>query len=175
MRIVCRSSLTLRAVLVLLVLLALAGAVGPPPVGAAEESGVSDRQASYRPPVAAMVIDHFREPAGPYGPGNRGLEYETAQWQPVGSIGAGVVVFAGQVAGRLVVSIEHPDGLRSSLVGLASVAVSVGQRVWAGTVVGRAGTRLHLGVRRGDVYLDPAAIVAVRRSARLVPWPTAPR
>ena len=27
------------------------------------------------PPVDAPVLDPFRAPAGPYGPGNRGIEY----------------------------------------------------------------------------------------------------
>ena len=29
------------------------------------------------PPVDAPVLDPFRLPAGPYGPGNRGIEYDT--------------------------------------------------------------------------------------------------
>ena len=34
------------------------------------------------PPVSAPVIDPFRLPFGPYGPGNRGLEYATRPGQP---------------------------------------------------------------------------------------------
>ena len=84
--------------------------------GAAAGSGAA--AAVYSPPVVAPVIDPFRAPTGPYGPGNRGLEYATRAGAPVTAIGAGRVAFAGQVAGRLVVSVEHPDGLRSSVLGL---------------------------------------------------------
>lgn len=125
----------------------------------------------YSPPVDAPVVDPFRLPLGHYGPGNRGLEYRTAPGSPVRAIGDGRVAFAGSVAGRLVVSIDHPDGLRSSLVGLAVVAVRVGQRVSRADVVGSAGATLHLGVRRDGRYLDPATLFARRGPARLVPVP----
>lgn len=123
----------------------------------------------YRPPVQAPVVDPFRPPDGPYGAGNRGLEYRTTPGTPVRAIGAGAVVFAGQVAGRLVVSIDHPDGLRSSLVGLVSIEVRAGEAVRGGDVVGRAAELLHLGVRRNGRYLDPATLFDVRGPARLVP------
>jgi murein DD-endopeptidase MepM/ murein hydrolase activator NlpD len=135
-------------------------------------SGTPDRADDplrYRPPVQAPVVDPFRLPDGPYGAGNRGLEYRTTPGAPVRAIGAGAVVFAGQVAGRLVVSIDHPDGLRSSLVGLASIEVRAGEVVRGGDVVGRAAGVLHLGVRRDGRYLDPATLFDERGPARLVP------
>jgi murein DD-endopeptidase MepM/ murein hydrolase activator NlpD len=164
---------------VLAVVLSTASA---PPVDAVADGGARPRggaavaeprspgaAVSYAPPVSGPVVDPFRLPLGPYGPGNRGLEYTTVPGATARAIGAGSVTFAGQVAGRLVVTIEHPDGLRSSLVGLASVSVTRGQVVSARQPVGRAATRLHLGVRRGDVYLDPATLFAQRAPARLVP------
>jgi murein DD-endopeptidase MepM/ murein hydrolase activator NlpD len=131
----------------------------------------------YRPPVERPVADPFRLPSGPYGPGNRGLEYATAGGEVARAIGPGVVAFAGPVAGRLVVSVEHPDGLRSTLTGLRSVAVRPRERVVTGSPLGRAGPALHLGVRRGRTYLDPATLFgrSVRpRRAVLVPVPAAP-
>ena len=127
----------------------------------------------YRPPVDRPVTDPFRAPAGPYGAGNRGLEYATAPGDVAGAIGPGVVAFAGPVAGRMVVSVVHPDGLRSSLTGLASVSVTVGQLVRTGDALGLAGSVLHLGVRDGDRYLDPASLFASARPrhAILVPDP----
>lgn len=125
----------------------------------------------YTPPVRAAVVDPFRLPLGHYGPGNRGLEYRTVPGTPVRSIGDGTVVFAGLVAGRRVVSIDHPDGLRSSLVGLAVISVRAGRRVARGDVVGSAGPTLHLGVRRDGRYLDPATLFTRRGPARLVPVP----
>lgn len=157
-----------------LVLLAVAAPSGR--AGAAGESGAAgdasgraESAVRYRPPVAAPVIDAFREPAGPYGPGNRGLEYATTTGAPVLAIGAGRVAFAGQVAGRLAVTVRHPDGLRSSVTGLAEVLVEAGDLVALGAPLGRSGPRTHLGVRDGARYLDPAALFGRRRRAVLVP------
>jgi murein DD-endopeptidase MepM/ murein hydrolase activator NlpD len=130
---------------------------------------------TYAPPVDRAVRDPFRLPNGPYGPGNRGLEYDTASGDPVRAIGAGRVAFAGPVAGRLVVSVVHPDGRRSSLTGLASLRVSAGQLVARGTVVGTSGVALHLGLREADRYVDPAPFLsAPRRRAVLVPLERTP-
>ncbi|MBS1836293.1 MAG: M23 family metallopeptidase [Actinobacteria bacterium] len=128
----------------------------------------------YRPPVDAPVIDPFRAPTSPYGPGNRGIEYATAADTPARSIGEGTVTFAGRVAGRGVVTVAHPDGLRSSLTGLGTVVVAVGDLVEGGTVLGLTTTVVHLGVRRGDEYLDPATLFdsgGPPRHAVLVPIP----
>src|SRR3954453_3077694 len=38
-----------------------------------------------RPPVDAPVHDPFRAPVGPYGPGHRGIEYDTAPGTPIGA------------------------------------------------------------------------------------------
>ncbi len=123
---------------------------------------------AYRPPVDAPVVDGFALPDGPYGAGNRGLEYATVPGSPVRAIGAGLVVFAGPVAGTRAVTVLHPDGLRSSLTHLAEVTVTAGERVAAGQVVGIAGERLHLGIRAGGTYLDPAPLLSTP-TVRLVP------
>jgi len=126
----------------------------------------------YEPPVDAPVTDSFRAPDGPYGAGNRGLEYETVPGAPVQAVADGVVAFAGPVAGRLVVSVQHPDGLRSSLTGMATLAVVTGAEVRGGQALGTAARGLHLGIRRGETYLDPASLFVVSTgsgSVRLVP------
>ncbi|CAN5802543.1 hypothetical protein BH10ACT1_BH10ACT1_31850 [soil metagenome] len=113
---------------------------------------------TYRPPVVAPVVDPFRPPPQPWLPGNRGIEYATVAGSLVRAIGPGRVTFAGPVAGALFVTVTHPDGLRSSYSFLAAVRVAEGRVVAAGEVVAVAGPRLHLGVRRGDAYLDPASL-----------------
>jgi murein DD-endopeptidase MepM/ murein hydrolase activator NlpD len=155
-----------------------AGPFAAAPAAAATDSGSGWRPGAppgavrYRPPVEGPVIDPFRPPAGPYGPGNRGLEYATVAGAPAVAIGAGVVVFAGPVAGRGVVSVVHPDGLRSSLTGLVAILVRPGQVVGPGTIVGTTGTRLHLGVRSGDRYIDPAQLFGPGRPRHAVLVPT---
>jgi len=127
---------------------------------------------SYRYPVHRPVVDRFRPPSSPYGPGNRGWEFGTVRGDQVVAAGAGTVAFAGWVAGRGVVTVAHPDGLVSSLTGLTRIDVSAGQGVVAGQMVGVAGERLHLGFRRDGVYLDPALLLrADSVHAVLVPVP----
>lgn len=125
----------------------------------------------YTAPVDAPVVDRFRPPATPYGAGNRGWEYATTPGTAVRAAAEGTVSFAGPVAGRLVVTVAHPDGLRTSYTDLATIAVRAGRSVAGGEVVGTAGARLHVGVRRGDTYLDPAAILPEPRATGEVPDP----
>lgn len=128
----------------------------PPPPALRQTPGT---KAAYQPPVDSPISDPFRPPAGPYGPGNRGIEYATSPGTPVRAIGAGAVIFAGQVGGQLFVTVQHPDGLRSSYSWLASVGDTVGQIVRTGDIVGTSGERFHLGVRLPDgTYIDPGSL-----------------
>lgn len=122
----------------------------------AEASGWDGTRPRFSPPVDAPVADPFRPPSGPYGPGNRGIEYATAPGTPVRAIGSGTVAFAGPVAGRGVVSVDHPSGLRSTYTGLATVVVAAGDPVAEGQLLGYTSAHLHLGLRDGRRYLDPA-------------------
>lgn len=124
----------------------------------------------WRAPVTAAVSDPFRAPPGPYGPGNRGLEYATAGGEAVVAAAEGRVSFAGPVAGRryVVVSLDH--GLRATYGPLATVGVVVDQPVGAGQAVGTADSHLLFTVRAGDRYVDPAPFLAGRCGRpRLVP------
>ena len=121
------------------------------PVGSAE-------RVTYAAPTDAPVIDPFRLPAGPYAAGNRGIEYRTEPGSPVRAAGAGVVTFAGLVAGSRFVTVLHRDGIRTSYSYLARIEVTQGETVALGQPVGVAGPRLHVGARRGDTYIDPASL-----------------
>ena len=127
-------------------------------------------------PVHAPVLDPFRQPACTWCPGNRGLEYGTAPGTVARAAGSGRVSFAGVVAGTRYVVVEHPSGLRTTYGRLASISVVSGTSVTAGTPVGVTAGRLFFGVRRGDVYLDPAGyLLQLVRRARLVPTNGGPR
>ncbi|MXV87766.1 MAG: M23 family metallopeptidase [Acidimicrobiales bacterium] len=115
-------------------------------------------------PVHGTVVDPFRPPEGPYGPGNRGLEFATQPGSAFWAAADGVVSFAGPVGGRLHVTVSHPDGLRVSYSGVASIGVRRGERVRQRQELGATGDRLHIGVRRGETYLNPALIFGSRRS-----------
>lgn len=126
----------------------------------------------YQPPVDAPVIDPFRPPSTPYGPGNRGLEFATVPGTLVRAAADGEVVFAGPVAGSLHVTVAHADGIRTSYSFLAAIRVRRGDRLSRGDVVGVAASVLHVGARRGEMYIDPASLWSDRPGpphVRLVP------
>lgn len=146
--------------------MALVASMPPLSAGAALDDG----RLVFRPPVDAPVSDPFREPEDPYGPGNRGIEYDTVPGQVVRAAAAGTVVFSGAVAGSLHVTVGHGGGLVSSYSYLQRISVRAGAAVVQGQVIGIATERLHFGVRMDASYVDPASYIGVRRvRVRLVP------
>ncbi len=125
---------------------------------------------------ALPVTRPFEAPAHAYGPGHRGVDLGGAPGTPVLAAGDGVVVFAGMVAGRPVVSIDHAGGLRTTYEPVTP-SVGAGQRVARGLPVGTLASGhagcpveacLHWGLRRGETYLDPLQLLSVPR-VRLLP------
>lgn len=109
-----------------------------------------------------QVAQPFQAPAGPYGPGHRGVDLAGSTGQPVLAVAAGVVTFAGKVAGRGVVVVDH--GTERSTYQPVSASVRRGDTVGAADVIGRlqlGGSHcwpdacLHLGRVAGETYLDP--------------------
>jgi len=113
----------------------------------------------------SAVIRGFEPPASPWGPGHRGIDLSGYPHQPVRSVGAGVVIFVGPVAERPVVVVQHGD-LRSTYEPVSGTA-QVGDRVSPGTPIGTLAAGhcgpgtwcLHLGLKRGDHYLDPRILL----------------
>lgn len=134
---------------------------------------------AYRAPVEPVrVLRGFEPPASPYGPGHHGVDLAVRAGQLVSSAGAGVVTFAGPVAGRGVVVVAHADGVSTEYEPLAP-SVTAGATVAAGAVIGRiAGTHdgwapgacLHWGARRGGSYFDPLTLLRPLGPVRLLPW-----
>jgi Peptidase family M23 len=131
---------------------------------------------TYAPPVDAPVSDPFRPPATPFGPGNRGIEYDTGPGVEVTAAAAGTVVFAGSVAGRRYVTLLHADRVRTAYGPLARLDVQVRGEVEAGEVLGTTAGRLLWTARIGDAYVDPTVLLAAsgHRDVHLVAT-TAPR
>ena len=143
-------------------------------------AGPADEPVLYEPPVEAPIADEFRRPATPYGPGNRGLEYDTEPGDVVTAAAPGTVTFAGQVAGRRYVTVQHADGIRTTYGPLGRIAPGVrrGSALDAGDPVGTAGELVLWSASLGDVYLDPAVLLAASGTGRvrLVPdRPLGPR
>ena len=161
--------LVLLAVLTGALLTGAAPAVAAPPVPVG----------TYGWPLAGTptVTRPFAPPASTYGPGHRGVDLAGPVGAPVLAAGAGVVAFAGLVAGRPVVSVDHPDGVRTTYEPVQP-AVAAGQPVARGAPVGvllagHAGCPveacLHWGARTGETYLDPLLLLTPPR-VRLLPW-----
>jgi murein DD-endopeptidase MepM/ murein hydrolase activator NlpD len=122
-----------------------------------------------RPPPA--VVRGFDAPWPNWNPGHRGVDLAGAPGQPVYAAGDATVVFAGLLAGRPVVSLAHPGGLRTSYEPVRA-AMRVGQLVTADTVIGslvaghagcRAAACLHWGAMWGPAsgaeYVDPLGLL----------------
>ena len=135
-------------------------------------------------PDQPRVLAEFAPPARDWLPGHRGVDLEARPGTPVRAAGSGVVVHAGPVADRGVVSLEHPGGVRTTYEPVLA-EVSRGQVVRAGQVIGTVGRWsgrhpscpeggcLHWGARRGRVYIDPRWLVDPP-PVRLLPGPPVP-
>ena len=161
---------------------AAAGAVRQPQVGGGLTRGPSVTPAApvFVWPLAGapVVVGAFDPPAEPWLPGHRGVDLAGSIGQRVYAAGAGTVSFAGRVAGTPVVSITHPDGLRTTYEPVAT-SVRTGNRVAIGTQIGTIDARLshcpsgpaaclHWGLIRGGVYLDPLMLLGLGQ-VRLYP------
>ena len=153
------------APLLLLVVAALLPAAGPAVAAPAPEADVP--AALWVRPLDGGVTRPFDPPPDRYGAGHRGVDLAGAPGSAVLAAGDGVVVFAGVVAGRPVVSVDHAGGLRTTYEPVDAV-VGAGQPVARGTVLGtlaagHAGCPveacLHWGLRRGEDYLDPLSLL----------------
>ena len=126
----------------------------------------------HRPPVDAPIADPFREPEHAFGPGNRGIEYASADGGVVVASAEGSVSFAGTVAGNRFVTIDHGDGLVTTVGFLEEVLVSRGEVVLQGQALGISARRTHFSARQDGEYFDPALLFERFVTAvRLVPTP----
>ena len=139
-------------------LVALAAVLGAPSEGS--------RGPWAWPIGGTRVILQVFEPHSAYGPGHRGIDLAAASGGVIRAMADGTVTFAGMVAGRPVISTFHERlGITSSMEPVTAV-VRVGERVIRGQVIGLLvdGVHcpvscLHVGMRRGERYLNPLALL----------------
>jgi murein DD-endopeptidase MepM/ murein hydrolase activator NlpD len=166
---------------------AITGPTTRPHVSRPHVSRPAGQQFGWPLTGSPTVVRTFRPPAFRYGPGHRGVDLAASTGAPVLAAGAGMVVFAGMVAGHGVVSVSHDGQLRTTYEPVAANVV-VGQWVAKGAQIGtvqpgHAGcpvsTCLHWGAFRsptqipapGDFereYLDPRWLIG-RARVRLLP------
>ncbi len=124
-----------------------------------------------RPGIPALTR-HYDAPTPDWLAGHRGVDLAGVPGQPVYAAGTGRVVFAGSLASRPLVSIEHPGGLRTSYEPV-DPTVRPGQLVDSSTPLGRlaaghpgcpAAACLHWGAMWGPAagarYVDPLGLLA---------------
>lgn len=118
------------------------------------------------------VVRMFDAPSPDWQRGHRGVDLASVSGQHVYAAAAGTVVFAGELAGRPLVSIAHPGGLRTSYEPVQP-SVRAGQRIDRGAVIGRleqghagcpVSACLHWGAMWGPAadadYVDPLGLLA---------------
>jgi murein DD-endopeptidase MepM/ murein hydrolase activator NlpD len=131
------------------------------------------------------VTREFRAPATEYSAGHRGIDIAVVEGQDVRSPDSGRVLFAGLVAGRGVITVDHGGGVVSSIEPVRAV-VSVGDSVESGQRLGmvdfadvvwsdaHACACVHLGARYQGFYVSPRVLLERARPSVLKPWGDGP-
>jgi len=149
----------------------------PTALVAAGPSGRYEPAEPWRWPVPApiRVIAPFRAPPTPYTAGHRGIDIASTPAAAVVAPAPGVVSFAGMVAGRPVVAIDHGAGVVSAIEPVAAL-VEAGARVAAGDAIGTVATGghctagcVHFGVRVDGEYVSPFLFLGGLPRAVLLP------
>ncbi|WKN49934.1 M23 family metallopeptidase [Nocardioides sp. Arc9.136] len=148
----------------------------PSPAGAGAPAGSgTDPVGEWPLRPEPAVVEHFDPPDDPYGAGHRGVDLLGSPGQPVHAALAGRVSWAGTLAGRGVVVVDH--GTTRTTYEPVSAALAVGTVVTAGDMIGTLqvpGSHcfpracLHWGWIEGETYLDPLDLVGAG-PVRLLP------
>lgn len=118
-----------------------------------------------------VVLRRFEQPRSQWSSGHRGVDLSGAVGEPVLSAGEGVVAFSGVIAGRGVITVRHPGGLRTTYEPvdqrLASATV-VHQGDPIGVISSTPGhwvplSCLHWGAIAGGIYRDPLSLLSLGR------------
>jgi murein DD-endopeptidase MepM/ murein hydrolase activator NlpD len=120
------------------------------------------------------VVEGYDPPTQRWNAGHRGVDLAAHRGAAVLAGAAGTVTYAGRLAGRGVVVVDH-GSVRTTYEPVEPLA-AVGDRVPAGAVIGRLGAGghcsnrcLHWGLKRGDAYLNPLLLVGGDSVLRLLP------
>lgn len=143
-------------------------AVTPAPAAAAAPEPGPDPAPVGAWPLAGTprVVAAFSPPSQRWERGHRGVDLAGAPAAPVLAALPGVVSYAGRIAGRGVVVVDHGTTRTTYEPVLAEVAtgdpVAAGERIgWLHTTGSHCAPAacLHWGWRQGEVYLDPLDLV----------------
>ncbi|MFJ4297303.1 murein hydrolase activator EnvC family protein [Curtobacterium sp. NPDC089689] len=144
--------------------------------GVGHVAGGADGAPWVWPTGSRVVVRPWEAPADDYAAGHRGIDVPSSIGTPAVAVADGTVSFAGAVAGRSVVSVDHGGGLVSTLDSV-SPEVTTGDAVSQGDVVGRVTVGhcpatdpcVHLGARLDDRYVDPTVYLPAAAWPVLLP------
>ena len=141
---------------------------------AAQDTELAERGWVW-PLAGFRIAREYVAPAHEYGPGHRGIDLEALATPGVRAPAAGVVAFAGSIADRGIVTIDHGDGLVTTLEPVSAV-VAAGERIARGQEIAMASVgghsavgTLHFGVRLHGEYINPLLLLGGIPPAVLLP------
>lgn len=149
------------------VLLLVASLLGVPRPLAATGPPQPRPGALHAAPLHGELLRVYDAPDDPYAPGHRGVDVGAPAGSPVYASANGVVSFAGSVAGNRSVTIDHPDGTRTTYSYLQTIVLTSNNVVSRGNVIGTVGAghpnsglppHVHLSARRNGLYFDPLTL-----------------
>lgn len=128
--------------------------------------------------LPATLVASFEAPATAYARGHRGLDYLVQDKANLLTPHNGTIAFAGLVAGKPVVTVNHSGGYRTSFEP-ACTDLKVGDQVAVGQVFAKVCSSgykshcfpnicLHYGLRIGLDYLSPLALAGALAASHVV-------
>lgn len=140
-----------------------------------EASGVGEQRGGLMAPVSGRVGSRYgmrRHPILGYTRMHSGLDYKAGYGTPIVAVTDGVVQSAGRAGGcGNAVKLSHGGGLQTRYCHMSRMAVSGGQRVRRGQVIGYVGStglstgaHLHYEMYRNGRAVDPASVKYVTRA-----------
>jgi murein DD-endopeptidase MepM/ murein hydrolase activator NlpD len=140
-----------------------------------EASGVGEQTTGLLQPVPGRITSGFgmrRHPILGYVRRHAGMDFHASYGQPIVAVTDGYVLSAGRAGGcGNAVKLQHAAGLATRYCHMSRMAVSAGQAVRRGQVIGYVGTtglstgpHLHYEMYRNGQVINPASVAFVTRA-----------
>ncbi len=140
-----------------------------------EASGVGEQRRGLLAPVPGAITSGFgmrRHPILGYMRMHEGMDFKAGYGTPIVAVSDGRVSAAGRAGGcGIAVRLEHGEGLATRYCHMSRMAVSAGQSVRRGQVIGYVGStglstgpHLHYEMYRGGRIINPASVQFVSRA-----------